>query len=176
MVFSELVNKITESSNTILVEPIVLLSLVGFTIWAGIYDIKTLKIKNKFNTVFFLTGLSFMLMYLIGLKVDLPEIIPTLSFGWTNVWGLVGGFLFVFVPAFIKNHPMGGDIKMSAIMGFWMGFTPVVFVLFIATIFNLLYWAGAFYVWKDYGSKTLMPFAPFFALGVMVFYGLGYFL
>jgi len=48
-------------------------------------------------------------------------------------------------------------------------------VLIVATVANLLYWTGAFYIWKDYGSKTLMPFAPFIALGALIFYGVSYF-
>ncbi|WP_442637633.1 prepilin peptidase [Rossellomorea marisflavi] len=174
--FSKIIDVLVESSNRLTSEPIVVGALILFTIWAGIHDIKTLKIKNQFNLIFILFGIALMVLGFVGHKVNLPEIVPTLAFGWTNIWGMIGGFLFIFIPAFIKNHPMGGDIKISAVIGFWIGFTPVVFVLLIATIFNILYWLGALYVYKDYGSKTLMPFAPFIALGVMVFYGLGYFL
>lgn len=174
--FSNVLEILLESSNRLTSEPIVIGVLVLFSIWAGIHDMKTLKIKNKFNLIFLLLGIALMILNFVGTKISLPEIVPTLSFGWTNIWGMIGGFLFIFVPAFIKNHPMGGDIKISAVIGFWIGFTPVVFVLFFATIFNMIYWIGALYVYKDYGRKTLMPFAPFIALGVMVFYGLGYFL
>lgn len=167
---------IVELTNPLISTPLVLVTLWVFTIWAGIVDIKTLKIRNRFNLVFLLTGLSFMGLEWLGQFISLPSIVPTLSFGWTNFLGMLAGFFFIFIPAFAKNHPMGGDIKMSAVLGFWLGFGPLLYVLIFATIFNFAYWFGALYVYKDYGSKTLMPFAPFFALGVMVLYGLGYFL
>lgn len=165
-----LMNTLRDATSPLLAEPIALACLVLFTVWAGVFDIKTLKITNRFNQVFFLTGWMFMA---IGFVTALPSIIPSLSLGWTNVAGMIAGFLILFIPAFFKNHPMGGDIKMTAVLGFWIGLEPMIFVLLVGVAANALYWMGAFSIWKEYGSKTLMPFAPFFALGVLVVYGVG---
>lgn len=161
---------IREATNPLLAEPIALLCLAVFVIWAGIFDIRTLKISHRFNKVFLLTGMVFMGIGFIGV---MPDAVPSLSVGWTNLGGMLAGFLILFVPAYIKNHPMGGDIKMTAILGFWLGFEPMMMVLIVGVALNALYWIGAFSVWKEYGRNTLMPFAPFFALGVLIVYGIG---
>lgn len=165
-----ILTNLKDATSPLLAEPIALLFLVGFVVWAGVFDIKTLKITNKFNEVFILTGLLFMG---VGIFDALPAIVPSLSFDWTNLGGLCVGFLILFIPAFVKNHPMGGDIKMTAVLGFWIGLEPMLFVLLVGVALNALYWIGAFTIWKEYGSKTLMPFAPFFALGVLIVYGIG---
>ena len=165
-----ILTEIREATSPLLAEPIVLICLVCFVVWAGIFDIKTLKINNRFNKVFLITGLVFMALGFIGI---LPPIIPSLTLGWTNVGGMLAGFLILFIPAFIKNHPMGGDIKMTTVLGFWIGFEPMMLVLMVGVATSALYWLGAFSVWKEYGRNTLMPFAPFFALGVLVVYGIG---
>lgn len=165
-----IINNLRDATSPLLYEPIALVVLAGFVIWAGIFDIRTLKISNRFNKVFLLTGLLFMGAGLIG---ALPAWIPSLSIGWTNIGGLIAGFLILFIPAFVKNHPMGGDIKMTAVLGFWIGFEPMLFVLIAGVVFNAVYWIGAFSIWKEYGKNTLMPFAPFFALGVLIVYGIG---
>jgi prepilin signal peptidase PulO-like enzyme (type II secretory pathway) len=162
-------------TDPLLNEPVTLLLLIGFVLWAGFYDIKHLKITNRFNKVFFLTGLILMGVHQLEGVLNIPTVIPSLEMGWSNMGGMVIGFLILFIPAFFKNHPMGGDIKMTAVLGFWIGFTPMIAVLVVGVVLNAVYWMGAFSIWKDYGSKTLMPFAPFFALGVLVVYGIGYF-
>lgn len=168
-------NHLINASQSLLAEPIALLLLLGFVIWAGIFDIRELKITNRFNKVFFVTGLLLMVIGRAEGRFNLPIMLPSLDFGMSNIFGIILGFLILFVPAFVKNHPMGGDIKMTAVLGFWIGFQPLLFVLAFGLLLNAVYWLGAFYIWKDYGSKTLMPFAPFFALGVMALYGIGYF-
>lgn len=160
----------------LLSEPIALLLLIGFTLWASIFDIKTLTITNRFNNVFFLTGIALMVIGWAGKYLPIPDIIPSIEFGWSNAGGFIIGFLILFIPAFIKNHPMGGDIKMTAVLGLWIGFTPMMGVLIVGVLLNGIYWYGAFSLWKEYGSKTLMPFSPFFMLGVLVVYSIGYFI
>lgn len=155
-------------------EPISLLIFLGFLIWAGVKDIQTLKIKDKLNLIFFSTGIVLMFSHFVSKLLEVP--IPGLPFGWGNLTGLLLGFLFLFIPAFFKNQPMGGDIKISAIVGFWVGFEAMTLILLLGTIFNIIYWIGAFNVWKEFGRKTLMPFAPFIALGAIVFYGVAFFI
>ena len=166
---------IREMTAPLLSEPLTLLILIGFTLWASYFDVKTLTITNRFNNVFFLTGIALMVSHEVGKYLHVPAIIPSIEFGWSNIGGLVIGFLILFIPAFIKNHPMGGDIKMTAVLGFWIGITPMMGVLIVGVILNGIYWYGTFSIWKKYGSKTLMPFSPFFMLGVLVVYGIGYF-
>lgn len=165
--------KLHDIAQPLLNEPIVLFIFLGFLLYAGIKDYQTKTIKNQFNLIFFITAI--ILMALATLTHWTSIDLPTLSFGWANIIGMMLGFLFLFIPAFVKNQPMGGDIKISAVVGFWLGYEAMTLVLLLATVLNLLYWLGAFHIWKEYGSKTLMPFAPFIALGAALFYGVTYF-
>lgn len=165
---------IKEFASPLLNEPIVLFIFISFLLYAGVRDFQTKLIRDKLNLFFLSTAI--VLMVLTGLSDAFAFETIRLEFGWSNIAGLVMGFLFLFIPAFIKNQPMGGDIKISAVVGFWLGYEAMIGVLLIATFANMLYWVGAFYVYKDFGSKTLMPFAPFIAIGALVFYGTAYFL
>lgn len=165
--------KLHQIAQPLIDEPVVLFIFLAFLLYAGIKDYQTKTIKNTFNLTFLITGVVLMLFTFISDWI--PVALPSLAFGWGNIVGMVLGFLFLFIPAFAKNQPMGGDIKISAVVGFWLGFEAMTLVLLLATVLNLLYWLGAFYIWKDYGSKTLMPFAPFIALGAALFYGITYF-
>lgn len=165
--------KLQELASPILQEPIVLAIFLGFLVYAGIRDYQTKLIRDKFNLLFFGTAVGLMVLTSVSHWLDFP--FPDLLFGWQNIVGMILGFLFLFIPAFVKNQPMGGDIKISAVVGFWLGYEAMMIVLLLATLLNILYWLGAFYVWKEYGSKTLMPFAPFIALGAVLFYSVTYF-
>ena len=172
---NRLLEKIQGATDALLSEPVTLLILLGFVVWAGVFDFKHLKITNRLNQVFLATGLALMLVHFLENHLGLPTWIPSLAFGWSNIGGLIAGFLFLFIPGFIKGHSMGGDIKHVTVLGFWIGFDPLLLVLIVATVGNALYWYGAFNVWKEFGKNTLMPFAPFFGLGLAVVFGIGYF-
>jgi len=109
-------NAVMKVAMPLIEQPISLLIFLGFLVWAGIRDIQTLKIKDKFNLIFFLTAVVLMISHLISVKTDIS--LPGIEFGWGNLAGFALGFLFLFIPAFFKNQPMGGDIKISAVVGF----------------------------------------------------------
>lgn len=169
-----MIEKIQEIAQPMLQEPIVLFSFFAILTYIAVRDYQTKEIKNKANLFFLSIGALFMGMGLVGNLLEMP--LPTLTFGWSNVGGMLIGFFALFLPAFVKNQPMGGDIKASLIIGFWLGYEATILVVLTATILNLLYWCGAFYIWKDFGRKTLMPMAPFLALGAICFYGFSIFL
>lgn len=121
------------------------------TIFLGVAtytDIKYLKIRNSLNLTFAIIG--------IGL-------IPFFDFSWGEVFSKLGGSVFGFValmiPAMIRNHRMGGDIKAMTVLGLYLGIyiTPV----FIA----LASLSGMAYLYMRFASNKVVgnfPFAPFF--------------
>lgn len=94
------------------------LFLFVFLSIASYFDIKEFKIPNKLN-----------LSFLIGRFV----LIPFISIGLENIYGLLVGLLLILIPAMIINKPMGGDIKMSAVLGFYLGIQNII-VLLIGTV------------------------------------------
>lgn len=169
-----MIEKIQEIAQPMLQEPIVLFSFFAILTYIGVRDYQTKEIKNKANLFFLSLGILFMCMGLFNNLLDMT--LPSLGFSLANIWGMLIGFFALFIPAFVKNQPMGGDIKASLIIGFWLGYEATIFVMLMAVLFNLLYWCGAFYIWKDFGRNTLMPMAPFLALGAICFYGFSIFL
>lgn len=118
--------------------PVIAILFTIFLVVATVIDVKHMKIPNKLNALFFIARFA---------------LIPWLAF---SVWDVVGGivaFLALFIPAMIKNQPMGGDIKMAGVIGLYIGMflTPVFFI--VACVYFILY-VGA--------SKRMLPFAPFF--------------
>lgn len=88
---------------------------IAFLIYLGIVayvDYKTLKIPNKLNLTFACIRLLLMIIY--GFSTD-------------SVLGAVVGFIAIFLPAFIMNVPMGGDIKCFTVMGLYLGVEGIFF-------------------------------------------------
>lgn len=155
-------------------EPIVIMILIIFSIVAAIHDAKTLTITNKLNGSLFLIGGLLMMNYLINSTHLFSFHLPEIAFGWGNIIGMIFAFLALFIPAMIKNHPMGGDIKFLTIIGFWVGFPAILLVIFISAFFNLLYWYLNFTLLKKVSKGTLMPFGPFIALSLFSLYLYGW--
>lgn len=168
---------IDKQMDLFLINPLVVITFIAFLLYAGYHDIKTYKITNKFNKTFLLTGLAFMLLEVISNLAGWENrFIQGIDFGMTNIYGAIVGFLILFIPGMILNHAFGGDIKFIAVIGFWLGAGPVLFTLFIFIFVQIIYWLGAFYIWKDFGQKKTMAFGPFFAIGVVVLIIMSYLL
>jgi len=125
-------------------QPLIVLLLFVFLGIASYTDIKQLKIPNKLN-----------LLFLIGRFA----LIPWLAFGLDHVFGALIAFVSLLIPAMIKMHKMGGDIKCVTVMGLYLGayLTPVFLIL--SCIYLALFTVVGMFVGKKAG---MMPFAPFF--------------
>lgn len=95
-------------------KPILVIAALVFLIIVAFIDSQTMKIPNKVNLIAFLTAIGLTSVYGITLK-SLP-----LNLSMSLI-GTVVGFLIIFIPAFIMNVPMGGDIKCYAVMGSFLG-------------------------------------------------------
>jgi len=124
------------------------------TIFLGIAsytDIKSLKIPNKLNLTF---GIIAVLVFVIY------------EYSWMDISlhliGATFGFFALLIPAMIRMHKMGGDIKAITVVGLFIGIEIMPFFLAISCITALIYIVFRYFILKKIGGN--MPFAPFFLL------------
>jgi leader peptidase (prepilin peptidase) / N-methyltransferase len=106
-------------------------------------------------------------------------LLPSSPLSWTDsLIGMAGGggFLLLVAIAFEKitgREGMGmGDVKMLAMIGAWMGWRPLLFIILLSSLAGSLI-GGAVLVLSRQGAKSRIPFGPFLALGTLlyVFFG-----
>ncbi|MGD1074595.1 MAG: prepilin peptidase [Thermodesulfovibrionales bacterium] len=87
--------------------------------------------------------------------------------------GLIsGGGLFYLVAMLSRGGMGGGDIKMMAMVGAFMGWKSILLTTFAASLLGSA--VGIFLmIFKGKGRKTKIPFGPFLAVGALItlFYG-----
>lgn len=123
------------------------LFLIVLTLFLGIAtytDIKTMKIPNKLNGIFFVVRLL---------------LIPVIGFAVSDVLGALFTFIVLIIPAIIKMHKMGGDIKCLTVVGLYVGIYLAPLFLVMTIIYFWLY-AGICLLFKK--KLKNIPFAPFF--------------
>ncbi len=85
---------------------------------------------------------------------------------------LSGGGLFYIIAVLSRGGMGGGDIKMMAMVGAFMGWKAVLLTTFSGSLLGSI--IGVFLmVFKGRGRKTKIPFGPFLASGAILtlFYG-----
>lgn len=108
--------------------PVLVTTLMMFLAFATYTDIKSLKIYDKFNIVFLIVRIIFIFIPIYGIGLTPSHLL-----------GAIAGCLFLFIPAFILLHKMGGDIKFLSILGLYLGVYLTVFLLLISCITMLLF-------------------------------------
>lgn len=91
--------------------------------------------------------------------------------------GMAAGFLVPLLLALISRGGMGGgDVKLMAAIGFWLGFPDVLYALFAGALLGSVVGAALIAGGKK-KRKEPIPFGPFLVLGLLViFFGGGAFL
>ena len=83
-----------------------------------------------------------------------------------------GGFLFLVGTVFEKvtgrEGMGGGDVKLLAMIGAWMGWKALPFIILISSFTGALI-GGLSLVVSRQGMRSRIPFGPFLALGALVF-------
>lgn len=139
-------DNVLSATNTLYSNNAIVATLLVFLMVATITDIRALKIPDKLNGLFFILRLA---------------LIPIIGISFNNVLGAIIGFFLLLIPAMIRMHKMGGDIKCMTVVGFYLGayITPV--FIAITCIYGLVYSLFKLFITKKKGN---MPFAPFFLL------------
>ena len=90
-----------------------------------------------------------------------------LGFRSSIVGFLTGGGLFYAIAVLSRGGMGGGDIKMMAMVGSFMGWKSVLMTTFFGSLAGAV--VGIFLmVLKGKGRKTKIPFGPFLALGALI--------
>lgn len=92
---------------------------------------------------------------------------------WNSLIGLLlGGGLFYLIAVLSRGGMGGGDIKMMAMVGAFMGWKAVLLTTFLGSLAGSA--VGIFLmVAHGKGRKTKIPFGPFLALGALITLFLG---
>jgi prepilin signal peptidase PulO-like enzyme (type II secretory pathway) len=141
-------------------ETVVALVLLGFLSFFSWTDIRYRRIPNS------IIGLGMMVALILRWLVS-DELLPEY---------LLGGFLgwsVLMTLAFISRGGIGGgDVKLYAMIGIFVGWKLVIMILLIATIIGLLYGITVMML-KGKKSNYAIPFAPFTLVSALLVYGWG---
>jgi len=115
-------------------------------------------------------------------RISLPGIVLGFAFAFVNplvswqssILGILfgGGILYLIAAGyylFTKREGMGGgDIKLLAMIGGFLGWQSLLFVIFASSIMGSLVGIGAMLKQKK-GGKTVLPYGPFLALAAVIY-------
>lgn len=89
---------------------------------------------------------------------------------WTSLLGAGAGFLLILVIALISRGGMGmGDVKFMAMIGAFLGWKSVFYVLFGASFLGSI--GGILYLYlTKQDRKTPIPFGPSMAVAALIVY------
>ena len=109
-----------------------------------------------------------------GIVAGLVASVATDRISWVQsvVGVLVGGGLFVAVIVLSRGGMGGGDLKLGAMLGAFLGWQALLVALFVAVMLGGLS-AVALLASRRLARKDAIPFGPFLALGgaVALFWG-----
>ncbi|MCP4668277.1 MAG: prepilin peptidase [Deltaproteobacteria bacterium] len=122
----------------------------------------------------------------------IPDVLslPGIAAGWAAAWlighvswldsliGMAAGGGSLFLVAFVyqrltgREGMGGGDIKLFAMIGAWMGWWPLPFVALISALTGLVI-GLAFILLSGKGFRARIPFGPFLSLGAILYFFFG---
>jgi leader peptidase (prepilin peptidase)/N-methyltransferase len=114
--------------------------------------------------------------------ISLPGILfgLALSFLFSHItWldsliGIIGGGGALYLIAFGfekltgKEGMGGGDIKLLAMIGAWMGWKAIPFIVLISSLIGTIIGGGSLLLSRQ-GLRTRIPFGPFLAIGTLIY-------
>ena len=130
-------------------ELLFLIPVAIFMIMASVNDAKEMKIPNKLNYT------------MIILRLMFAGMLPITG---EHILGFILGGALIMIPAMILLKPMGGDIKFSAALGFWVGDVSILLTLIFAVIMFLFYGIKI----KKLDMKKSLAFAPFMSIAYVL--------
>jgi leader peptidase (prepilin peptidase) / N-methyltransferase len=100
----------------------------------------------------------------LGLSLGISAITPL-----TSLLGLlVGGTLFYLIAIISKGGMGGGDIKLIAMIGAFLGWQGALFTIFSGALLGSLVGVTLMLLGKK-GRKDKVPFGPFLSCGAILF-------
>ncbi len=87
-----------------------------------------------------------------------------------------GGLLYLVAVVFKKvtgrDGMGGGDVKLLAMLGAWMGWQSLPFIVLLSSLSGILIGGGALLM-AGKGYRVRIPFGPFLSLGAMTYFFFG---
>jgi len=136
--------------------------IIIFGYIAAIKDLKTMRIQNGFVLLMAAAWVIAMAPMLF-LNTDAAiSLLKDSAFG-----AMIGGGLFLFTYLISRRGLGGGDVKLMACTGLYLGFTGTVTVMLLGTVLAAL--TGLVLILlKKIGRKDKIPLAPFLYIGILM--------
>jgi leader peptidase (prepilin peptidase)/N-methyltransferase len=131
----------------------------------SLIDIDTMTLPNQLTQSGLVLGIVFHIVLGYELEAGLAGLVKQLM---TAIVGAVLGLWLLDAIAILsylilrKDGMGGGDVKLAAMMGAWLGWRYLLLAIFIAAV------AGVLIANKKLGQKKPIPFGPFLALGAVI--------
>ena len=120
--------------------------------------------------------------YIIPDKITYPGMVLGLALSFVNplvtpldaLIGLLAGgvslYLLAVVGDFIfkKESLGGGDIKLAAMLGAFLGWKSIIFIFFGAAVLGLIYAVIQMIISRKLGAGRMIPFGPFLSLAALL--------
>ena len=146
-------------------------------------DIDTMTLPNALTQSGLVLGLVYQISFAslnIG-NINVGNINNRLAFANMLLFGIGGAVLGIWLldlmriagRVFLQKEAMGGgDPKLAAMIGMWLGWQNILLTILIASAIGTLVGAIAI-ITKDLGKQQPIPFGPFLALGgvISLFFG-----
>ncbi len=145
-------------------ESLGLILFTSFLLVITFIDIDHHLIFDKVLTWFALMGIAFNALHTYE---NLSGILPLLSFLDMLTGVLIGGGSFLAIALISKGGMGGGDIKLAAALGLWLGWKLNLLALFLAFLFGGI-GSGTLLALKIKGRKDPIPFGPFISAGAFI--------
>ncbi|WP_288394329.1 A24 family peptidase [uncultured Vagococcus sp.] len=138
-------------------ETIVAMTFYYLLLTITISDLEKHKIPNAVLLPFFIIGLFERIL-----------ISKTINWYFNPFLGIIVGFGIMFLLAYFSKGGMGGgDIKLLAVIGIFIGPLGALITLFLAAFLGLFY---AIFSGAALKKGTKIPFGPFLAIGAWITY------
>jgi len=108
---------------------------------------------------------------LLGLLISL--IFKNITW-YDSLIGIMGGGGILYLVAFVfkkltgKEGMGGGDIKLLAMIGAWMGWRAIPFIILISSLTGIVIGGGAILISRQ-ELRAKIPFGPFLAIGALIY-------
>lgn len=142
--------------------------LLLFVCWSGALIYNDLRYRRVPNTLI-VAGFAAQLLWLAAAALVPGWMFPPRWTGWLMT---LAGFLaaFLFLPLWGRRLMSAGDIKAIAILGLWLGLTPLVLVLVLASVLAGLHSLAVVVVsryWALTQRWSQVPFAMYLGVAAL---------
>lgn len=143
------------------------LVLVLFMIRLGTIDARQRKLPNRILAIMFAVRTAFLAVECIAAKEYWMELILSALIGMAFI-----GIFFFIVWVLSRKGLGAGDVKLMAVLGYWVGFSVAIGIILIALILTVV--VGLVQVArKKMSLRDALPMGPFLAVGTIVALALG---